>query len=126
MKKLRAIPKHPNIDKRKTLDVQFDSKKSPHEIINKAEMGKKEPQVEYQNFCLCNYENIWDSEKKNITKLGMLRKCDHCRKHHELYLNYNSENNSLSWADMMEKKLKWNKQQNLDDENQEATHNIEF
>ena len=29
-------------------------------------------------------------------------------------------------ADMMEKKLKWNKQQDLDDENQEATHNIEF
>ena len=27
---------------------------------------------------------------------------------------------------MVEKKLKWNKQQNLDDENQEATHNIEF
>ena len=27
---------------------------------------------------------------------------------------------------MMEKDLKWNKQQNLDDENQEATHNIEF
>ena len=26
----------------------------------------------------------------------------------------------------MEKDLKWNKQQNLDDENQEATHNIEF
>ena len=27
---------------------------------------------------------------------------------------------------MMEKDLKWNKQQNLDDENQETTHNIEF
>ena len=41
-------------------------------------------------------------------------------------LNYNSKNNSLSKADMMEKKLKWNKQQNLDDENQKITHNIEF
>ena len=27
---------------------------------------------------------------------------------------------------MMEKDLKWNKQQNLDDENQKAIHNIEF
>ena len=27
---------------------------------------------------------------------------------------------------MMEKDLKWNKQQDLDDEIQEATHNIEF
>ena len=27
---------------------------------------------------------------------------------------------------MMRKKLKWNKQQKLDDENQKATHNIEF
>ena len=27
---------------------------------------------------------------------------------------------------MMGKKLKWNKQQDLDDENQEATHNIDF
>ena len=27
---------------------------------------------------------------------------------------------------MMGKNLKWNKQQNLDDENQKTTHNIEF
>ena len=63
---------------------------------------------------------------KNIIDWGAWEKCDHCKKQHELYLNYNFENNSLSWADMMEKKLKWNKQQNLDDANQEATHNIEF
>ena len=63
--------------------------------------------------------------KKNITKLKMLKKCDHCKKHHELYLNYNSENISSLWADMMEKDLNWNKRQNLDDENQKATHNIE-
>ena len=56
----------------------------------------------------------------------MWTKCDHCKKHHELYLNYNSENNPSSWADMMEKNLKWNKHQDLDDENQKATHNIEF
>ena len=52
----------------------------------------------------------------------MWKKCDHCKKYHELYLNYNSENNSSLWVDIMEKKLKWNKQQNLDDENQETTH----
>ena len=63
--------------------------------------------------------------KKNVAQIGMLRKCDHCKKHHELCLNYNSENNSSLWADMIKKNLKWNKQQNLDDENQEATHNIE-
>ena len=56
----------------------------------------------------------------------MWKKCDHCKEHHELYLNYNSENNSLSSADIMGKKLKWNEQQNLDDENQKTTHNIEF
>ena len=53
--------------------------------------------------------------KKKIINLGMWTKCDHCKKHHELYLNYNFENNSSSWADMMEKKLKWNEKQNLDD-----------
>ena len=56
----------------------------------------------------------------------MWKKCDHCKGHHELCLNYNFENNFSLWADMMGKKLKWNKQQNLDDENQETTHNIEF
>ena len=64
--------------------------------------------------------------KKNVVELGLWKKCDHCKKHHELYLNYNSENNSSSWADMMEKDLKWNKQKDLDDENHETTHNIEF
>ena len=34
----------------------------------------------------------------------MWKKCDHCKRHHELYLNYNSENNFSSWADMMGKK----------------------
>ena len=63
--------------------------------------------------------------KKNVIKLAVLKECDHCKRHHELCLNYNSENNSSSWADMMEKDLKWNEQQNLDDVNQEATHNTE-
>ena len=122
VEKLQAIPKHLKIDKKKTLDVQPESQKFPHETPN-----TPEPQTKCQSFCLCSYENIWDSEKKkNITELTVLKKCDHCKRHHELYLNYNSENSSSSWADMMEKKLKWNKQQNLDDENQEATHNIEF
>ena len=53
------------------------------------------------------------------------KKCDHCKGNHELYLNYNSENSFSLWADMMEKNLKWNKQQNLDDENQKTAPNIE-
>ena len=61
VKGLRAIPKHPNINKRKTLDVQSDSQKSPHETINKAKTGK----TKCQSLCLCSYEDIWDSEKKN-------------------------------------------------------------
>ena len=124
VKGLRAIPKHLNTDKGKMLDIQFDSQKFLHEIINKAETEKIKPQMECQSFCLCSYENIWDSEKENVTKIGIFKKCDHCKGYHELYLNYNSENNSSSWADMMEKILKWNKQQNLDDENQKAIHNI--
>ena len=80
---------------------------------------------ECQSLCLCSQEDIWDSEEKNIIKLGVWKKCDHCKGHHELCLNYNSENNSSSWADMMEKDLEWNKQQDLDDENQKVTHNIE-
>ena len=64
--------------------------------------------------------------KKIIIDLGMWIKCDHCKRHHELYLNYNSENSSSLWADMIKKNLKWNKELNLDDENQEVTHNIEF
>ena len=64
--------------------------------------------------------------KKNIIEIKMWKKCDHCKGHHELYLNYNFENNSSSWVNMMGKKLKWNKQQNLDDENQKTIHNIEF
>ena len=62
--------------------------------------------------------------KKNITELGALKKCDHCKKHYELYLNYNSENSSSSWADMIKKHFEWDQQQNLDDENQKTIHNI--
>ena len=76
--------------------------------------------------CLCKQKYIWDSDQKNIIDWGLWEKCDHCKKHHELYLNYNSEKKNSLWADMMEKNLKWNKQQNLDDENQKPTHNIEF
>ena len=125
VKGLRAIPEHLNIDKGKMLDIQPDSQFFFHEMINIAEAVKTKPQVECQSFCLCSHENVWDSEKENVIELAVWEKCDHCKGHHELCLNYNSENNSSSWADMMEKNLKWNKQQNLDDENQEATHNIE-
>ena len=62
VEKLRAIPKHLNINKRKTLDVQFDTQKFPHETINtKNEMAQGN---ECQNLCLCNQKDIWDSEKK--------------------------------------------------------------
>ena len=63
VEKLRAVPKHMNIDKRKTLDVQFDKKKSPHETINIK--NKTAQKNECQNLCLCRPKNIWDSEKKN-------------------------------------------------------------
>ena len=111
--------------KKKTLDVQPDSQKFPHETFNTAEKSKAEPQTKCQNFCLCTQEDIWDSKKENVVDINSWKIYDHCKGHHELYLNYNSKNNSSSWADMTEKNLKWNKQQDLDDENQEVTHNIE-
>ena len=40
MKKLRAIPKHLNIDKKKTLDVQPYSQNFFYETINKTKTGK--------------------------------------------------------------------------------------
>ena len=43
VKKLRAIPRHLNIDKKKMLDVQPDSQKSPHETFNTAKKTKTEP-----------------------------------------------------------------------------------
>ena len=64
VKKLRAIPKHLNIDKKKMLDIQPDSQKFLHETINETETVKAEPQMECHNFCLCNHENVWDSKKK--------------------------------------------------------------
>ena len=126
LERLRAVPKYLDIGEKKTLDVQPDTQKSPHETFNTKTKGKTKPKKECQSLCLCSQKNIWDSEEKNVVDMDSWKIYDHCKKHHELYLNYNFENNFLSWVDMMEKKLKWNKQQNLDDENQEATHNIEF
>ena len=125
VKELRAVPRHLNIDKKKTLDVQPNSQKFPHETFNTAAEGKTKPKTECQSFCLCSQKDIWDSEKENVIDINSWKIYDHCKNHHELCLNYNSENNSSSWADMMEKDLKWNKQQDLDDGNQETTHNIE-
>ena len=71
-------------------------------------------------------KNIWDSEKKNVVDMDSWKICDHCKRHHKLYLNYNSEGNSLPWADIIEKILKWDKQHDMDDKNQKTTHNIEF
>ena len=43
VKKLRAVPRHLNIDKKRTLDVQPDSQKFPHETFNMARKSKTEP-----------------------------------------------------------------------------------
>ena len=126
VKKLLAIPKHLNINKKTTLDVQPDSQKFPHETFNTAAKGKTKPGTKCQSFCLCSQKKHLGFKKENVVDINSWKICDHCKKHHELYLNYNSENSFSLWADMMEKDLKWNKQQNLDDENQEATHNNEF
>ena len=64
VEKLRAIPRHLNIDKGKMLDIQPDSQKIFYEIINKTEPVKTKPQMECQSLCLCSHENVWDSEKK--------------------------------------------------------------
>ena len=64
VERLRAIPKHFNIDKRKMLDVQPELQKFPYETINTAERGRAKLQTKCQNFCLCSYEDIWDLEKK--------------------------------------------------------------
>ena len=76
--------------------------------------------------CLCSQKYIWDSNEENIIDWGSWGKCNHCKKQHEFCLNYNSESSFSLWADMMEKNLEWNKQQNLDDENQKTIHNIKF
>ena len=108
-KGLRAIPRHLDIDKRKTLDVQFDTQKFLYETFNTKTKGKTKPGKECQSLCLCSQENIWDSEKENVVDMDSWKICDHCKRHHKLYLNYNSEGSSSSWADMVEKNLKWDK-----------------
>ena len=60
--------------------------------------------------CLCNQKYIWDLDEKNIIDYESWEKCDHCKKHREIYLNYISENNFSLLADMVEKNSKWNKQ----------------
>ena len=91
---------------KKTLDVQPDSQKFPHETFNTATGGKTEPKTECQSFCLCSQEDIWDSEKENGIDINSWKIYDHCKRYHKLYLNYNSENSSTLWADMMEKIIK--------------------
>ena len=109
------------LEKKKRWTPNPGMKKKIHEIFNTETQNKKD----CQNMCLCSQEYIWGLDEENIIDYGSWEKCDHCKRHHELCLNYNSEGNSSSWTDMMEKDLEWNKQQNLDDENQKATHNIE-
>ena len=120
-KRLQAIPKYIIHDKVKTLDAQ--GKTFSHKTINtKAQSNKK-----CQSLCFCSQKYIWDSDHENIDDInGSLKICSHCKKEHEYCLNYNSEGSNSFWADMMEKDLEWNQQQNLDDETQEMIHNMEF
>ena len=60
---LQAVPKHLNIDKRITLDVQLDTKKFPDETFNTH--SKTAQWNECQSLCFCSYEDVWDSEKKH-------------------------------------------------------------
>ena len=60
MEKLRAIPRHLNIDKRKTLDVHPETQKFFHEAINTETQNKND----CQNMCLCNQKYILDWMKK--------------------------------------------------------------
>ena len=76
--------------------------------------------------CFCSKKYIWDSNHENVTEINeSLEICNHCKSQYEYCLNYNSEKKSF-WTDMMEKKLKWNKRQNFDDENDETISNIKF
>ena len=59
VKRLRAVPKHLKINKKKTLDAQPESQKFPHETFNTAE-----PQTKFQNFCLCNTRTFGIQMKK--------------------------------------------------------------
>ena len=92
VKKLRAIPKHTNNDKKKTLNVrdQPHVEKFPHETHNTKNKTREEN--ECQNQCFCNQKYIWDSDEKNIIDLGSLKICNHCKKQHEFCLNYNPKN----------------------------------
>ena len=106
IKKLRAAPKHLNIDKKKRWTFNLTQKKFPiKQLIQKTKRYKK------TNATTCAYatKKTFGIQKIYIIDLGMWKKCDHCKKHHELYLNYNSENNFSSWVDMMDFFLKWNK-----------------
>ena len=61
VEKLLAVPRHLNIDKKKTLDVQPETQKFPQGKFNTAE-----PQTKCQSFCLCSHEDIWDSDEKML------------------------------------------------------------
>ena len=78
MEKLRAVPKHLNIDKKRSLDVQPEIQKFPQETFNTETQNKND----YQNISLCNQTYIWDLDEKNIIDYGSWEKCDHCKKHH--------------------------------------------
>ena len=77
---------------RNSLDAQPENDFFFHETFNIKPQSKND----YKNMCLCNKEYIWDLDEKNIIDYGSWEKCDNCKRHNELYLNYNSENSSSS------------------------------
>ena len=62
VKGLRAVPRHLNINKRKTLDVQPDTQKFPHEIFNTETQSKKIAKT-----CVCATKNIFGIWMKRIS-----------------------------------------------------------
>ena len=64
-------------------------------------------QKKCQSLCFCSQKIMWDSDHENVENVnGPLKICDYCKKQHEYCLNYHSENNFSSWANIMEFFLK--------------------
>ena len=87
VKRLWAVPKHLSIDKRKTLDVQPDI-----QIFFTRHLIQKRKTKKNAKTCACAAKNLFGIQIKKTSLIMGHKKCDNCKKHHELYLNYNSEN----------------------------------
>ena len=83
VEKLRAVPKHLNIDKKKrwTFNLKYKNFPMKH-LIQKTKWHKKTGAKIY----------VYATKKtfkiyKKFIDLGMWKKCDHCKGHNILYLN---------------------------------------